>query len=93
MSLRHEVAALLRAASEHRVSLEERVALAKAAERIMDREPPDLVASTLPHMRYAKGITMALGWAAEAMETNDEAWQRECMEEFARYRDWYLELT
>jgi len=85
---RAEVVKLLDRASRSRVSFHERLALARLRDRVASGE--SLGALELPPLRYARGLLMALGWAAEAETTFDEAWRQECLAEFESWRRWYL---
>ena len=43
-------------------------------------------------MRYAKGLVMALGWAAEAFEALG-SWREDALLEYRKHRDHYLKVV
>ena len=79
--MREEIAKLLSEAAASRVDAKEKEALEGARAQLEAGMSLDAVVSGLPHLRYAKGLLTALGWAAEAEEAKDPAWQREAREE------------
>ena len=89
--MREAVCALLSEAASSRVDPEERRVLLNAKAQLESGIKLDAVVASLPHLRYAKGLLMALGWAAEAEEAKDPAWQREAREECDRFSNWYRE--
>lgn len=87
--LRKEIAALLLAAAKSRVDPHEKEILMEAKSRVEQGDSIDRIVGDLPHLRYARGLIDALGWAAEFEYARDEAWRREAREECTKSANYY----
>ena len=79
--MREQIQTLLSEAAASRMDPKEKEALESARAQLEAGMSLDMVVASLPHLRYAKGLLVALGWAAEMEDAQDPAWKREAQEE------------